>query len=59
MSRNNHIQLDKITLVKCVDKVMEQSLTKKISSLNLGPEVYGISIPKQWTLIFNFYKYTL
>ncbi len=59
MSRNNHMQLDKITLVKWVDKVMEQSLTKKISSLNLGPKIYGISIPKQWKLIFNFYKYTL
>ncbi len=59
MSKNNHLQLDKITLVKWVDLVMEQSVTKKKSNLNLGPHVYGISIPKQWRLRFNFYKYTL
>jgi hypothetical protein len=46
MSRNNHMQLDKITLIKWVDKVMQQSLIKKISTLNLGPQVYGLSIPK-------------
>ncbi len=40
------MQLDKITLIKWVDKVMQQSLIKKISTLNLGPQVYGLSIPK-------------
>ncbi len=37
MFRNNHMELYKITLDGWVNKVMEQSLTKKISSLDSWP----------------------
>jgi hypothetical protein len=37
MSRNNHMEPDKITLDGWVDKVLKQSLTKKLSSLDLWP----------------------
>jgi hypothetical protein len=46
MSRNNCMELDKITLDGWVDKVLEQSLTKKIISLYLWPWVCGLSIPR-------------
>jgi hypothetical protein len=46
MSRNNRMELDKITLDGWVDKILEQSLTKKIISLDLWPWVYGLSIPR-------------
>jgi len=37
ISRNNHMELDKITLDQWVNKVLKQSLTKKTSSLDLWP----------------------
>ncbi len=53
MSRNNHKELNKITLVGWVDQALEQSLTKKISSLDLRPHVYDLLIPRQWTSRLN------
>ncbi len=41
MSKNNPMELNKITLVGWVNKALEQSLTKKISSSDLRPHVYG------------------
>ncbi len=46
MFRNNHKELDKITLVGWVDQALEQSLTKKIASLDLRPQLYGLLIPR-------------
>ncbi len=53
------MELNKITLVGWVNKVLEQSLTKKISSLNLRPHLYGLSIPRQWIIKLNFHKHIL
>jgi len=46
MSKKNPMELDKITLVGWVNKALKQSLTKKISSLDLRPYVYGPFNPK-------------
>jgi len=59
MSINNHIEPDKITLVGWVDKALEQSGSKKISSLDLRPHVYGPFNPKAMDRITKFHKYTL
>jgi hypothetical protein len=41
MSRNNHMELDKITLARWVDQALEQSITKKITfgfmTINIWP----------------------
>jgi hypothetical protein len=49
MSINNHMKLDKITLVRWVYKVLKPITDKKkTSSLNLRLHVYCFSTPRQW-----------
>jgi len=59
MSKNNIMELDKITLVGWVDQAINQSLTKKKSRLGSRLQVFGLSTPKQWTTRFNHKKYTM
>jgi hypothetical protein len=42
MSRSNHMEPDKIILARWMDQALEQSLTKKTSSLGLQLQEYGL-----------------
>ncbi len=46
MSRSNHMEPDKIILARWMDQALEQSLTKKTSSLGLQLQEYGLWNPK-------------
>jgi hypothetical protein len=41
MANNNFLELNKMTLVEWVDKVLQQSLKKKPSNLGLGFVKFG------------------
>jgi hypothetical protein len=53
------VELNKITLVGCMDKVLNQSLTKQnIKSRFRATCIYGLYNQRQWTIGFNLQPFT-
>jgi hypothetical protein len=56
---SNYVELNKITLVGCMDKVLNQSLTKQnIKSRFRATCIYGLYNQRQWTIGFNLQPFT-
>jgi hypothetical protein len=59
MSRSNHMEPNKITVIKWVYQALEQSITNKNIRFGFKANVYCLSIPKQHTTRLDLQKYML